>query len=151
MKSLLSEAIKIAVNAHDGQFDKGGNAYILHVLKVMHYTKSSDTEIQCIAVLHDVVEDTDVTLYDLERSGMTIRITKAVDVLTKRLGQTAEEYLARILANRDAMIVKLADLRHNSDIRRLKGVTDKDIKRIEKYHKMYKTIEAALENLNELR
>lgn len=143
-KSMLADAIKIAVIHHEGQFDKGGNAYILHCLKVMHYTKSSDEEVQAIAVLHDVVEDTDVTYQDLEMSGMTQRVIDGVRALTKQRGQSDEEYMETICGNRDAMIVKLADLRHNSDIRRLKGITEKDIRRIEKYHKMYLEISKRL-------
>ena len=144
MKSMLSTAIKIAVNAHDGQFDKGGNAYILHPLTVMHYLKSDDEELQAIAVLHDVIEDSDVTYSDLTEQGMSQRVIDALFLLTKQRGQTQEEYLNGILASEDAMKVKLADLRHNTDIRRLKGVTEKDIRRVEKYHKMYLQIKEKL-------
>jgi (p)ppGpp synthase/HD superfamily hydrolase len=144
MKSMLSTAIKIAVNAHDGQFDKGGNAYILHPLTVMHYLNSDDEELQAIAVLHDVVEDSDVTLVELFAQGMSVRVIHALRALTKQRGQTQEEYLNGILASEDAMKVKLADLRHNTDIRRLKGVTEKDIRRVEKYHNMYLQIKEKL-------
>jgi (p)ppGpp synthase/HD superfamily hydrolase len=144
MKSMLSTAIKIAVNAHDGQFDKGGNAYILHPLKVMHYLKSDDEELQAIAVLHDVIEDSNVTYADLTENGMTERVVIAIRLLTKVPGQTHEEYLSRICSSKDAMKVKLADLRHNSDICRLKGVMEKDIRRVEKYHKMYLQIKEKL-------
>jgi len=141
---MLATAISIAVDAHKGQFDKGGNAYILHALKVMHYVRSDEEEVQCIAVLHDVIEDSDVTYEDLRLAGMSDRVIVGVICLTKIKGQTAEEYIQRVLSNRDAMLVKMADLRHNTDIRRLKGVTEKDIKRIEKYHQMYLRIKEAL-------
>lgn len=144
MKSLLADAIKIAVTHHEGQFDKGGNAYVLHCLKVMHYLKSDDEELQAIAVLHDVVEDTDVTYQDLSMCGMTERVISGVRALTKQRGQSADEYMEAVCSNHDAMRVKLCDLRHNSDIRRLKGVTEKDIRRIEKYHKMYMEISKRL-------
>lgn len=144
---ILATAIKIAVNAHDGQYDKGGNPYIMHVLKVMHYLKSDDHELQAIAVLHDVVEDTSITYQDLIRAGMTERIIAGIKLLTKQPGQTTTEYLDAILTNKDAMLVKLSDLRHNSDIRRLKGITEKDIKRTMKYHQMYLTIKEKLENM----
>ncbi len=146
MKSMLAQAIKIAVDAHNGQFDKGGNAYILHPLKVMHYLKSDDEELQAIAVLHDVIEDSDVTYSDLSENGMTERVVSAVRLLTKVPGQTHEEYLSGICSSKYAMKVKLADLRHNSDIRRLKSVTEKDIRRVEKYHKMYLQIKSCLES-----
>jgi (p)ppGpp synthase/HD superfamily hydrolase len=141
----VSIALKIAVNAHAGQYDKGGNSYILHPLKIMHYLRSDDHELHAIALLHDVVEDSTITYSDLEQAGMTDRIIDAVRLLTKQRGQTQSEYLSGILTNKDAMLVKLADLRHNSDIRRLKGVTEKDIKRVQKYHEMYLTIKTALE------
>jgi (p)ppGpp synthase/HD superfamily hydrolase len=145
---LLDKALLIATNAHHGQYDKGGAPYILHPIKVMHYLKSDDEELMAIALLHDVVEDTDVTYQDLKDAGMTIRVVDAVRKLTKVKGLTHEEYKSKILESTDAMRVKMADLRHNSDIRRLKGVTEKDIKRIEKYHRFYVEIKAELERVS---
>lgn len=142
---MLSKAIALAATKHAGQFDKGGMPYSLHVLKVMHYTKSDDLEILQIAVLHDIVEDTDITYVDLRVMGFSERVIAGIRALTKIKGQTLEEYLAGILANLDAIIVKMADLRHNSDIRRLKGVTDKDVKRVVKYHNMWLVLKDALE------
>lgn len=144
-QEMLSKAIQIAVNAHQGQYDKGGTAYILHPLKVMHYLKSDDSELQCIAVLHDVIEDTSITYQDLREAGMSERVVSGVGCLTKQRGETLEEYKVKVLSNTDAAKVKLGDLRHNSDIRRLKGVTAKDIARIEKYHKFYLEIKEALQ------
>jgi (p)ppGpp synthase/HD superfamily hydrolase len=134
---LLSKMLLIATNAHHGQFDRGGNPYILHPMKVMHYIKSEDEELQCIALGHDVVEDTSVTYKDLKDAGMTDRIIDGIRALTKVPGQTYDEYKEGVFANADAMKVKLADLRHNTDVRRLKGVTEKDIARMEKYHRFY--------------
>jgi (p)ppGpp synthase/HD superfamily hydrolase len=138
---MIGNAIKIAVNAHYGQQDKGGKPYILHPLKVMHYLKTDDEELMCIAVLHDIIEDTKVTYHDLESIGMSERVISAVRVLTKQPGQTFEEYKAAVKSNRDAIKVKMSDLRHNSDLRRLKGVTEKDIERMEKYAKFYKELQ----------
>lgn len=143
MSEMLSKAILIATNAHDGQFDKGGSPYIMHPIKVMHYTRSTDPEILAIAVMHDVVEDTKVTYKDLRDAGMSERVIEGVRALTKVPGETYEEYKARVKMNPDARIVKMADLRHNSDIRRLKGVTQKDIARIAKYHEFYLELKAA--------
>ena len=134
---LLSTMLSIATNAHHGQFDRGGNPYILHPLKVMHYVKSDDEELQCIALGHDVIEDTDVTYKDLREAGMTDRVIEGIRALTKVPGQTYDEYKEGVFANVDAMKVKLADLRHNTDVRRLKGVSEKDIARMEKYHRFY--------------
>jgi len=145
-QEMLSKAIQIAVNAHQGQYDKGGTAYILHPLKVMHYLKSDDSELQCIAVLHDVIEDTHVTFLDLEKQNMSQRVINGVRCITKQRGETFEEYKAKVLSNKDSSKVKLCDLRHNSDIRRLKGVTAKDIERVEKYHKFYLEIKSMLED-----
>lgn len=145
---LLSKMLHIATNAHHGQFDRGGNPYILHPIKVMHYVKSDDEELQCIALGHDVVEDTVVTYQDLKTAGMTDRVIEGIRALTKVPGQTYDEYKEGVFANADAMKVKLADLRHNTDIRRLKGVTEKDLARMEKYHRFYIEIECKLRELN---
>jgi (p)ppGpp synthase/HD superfamily hydrolase len=103
----------------------------------MYYLKSEDEELQCIALGHDLVEDTETTYTELRELGFTERVVKGIQALTKVPGETNEEYMARIKANPDAIRVKLQDLRHNSDIRRLKGVREKDIQRMVKYHKMY--------------
>lgn len=144
--TMLSAAIRIATNAHDGQYDRGGNPYILHALKVMHYTKSQDEEIQCIAVLHDVIEDSDVTWWDLREAAMSERVINAVRALTKVPGQSYDEYRDGVFSNRDAMLVKLADLRHNTDIRRLKGITVKDRERMARYHSFAFDIQARMNN-----
>jgi len=127
----------LATTKHDGTFDKGGLPYILHPLKVMYYLKSDDEELNCIALGHDLVEDTDVTYAGLREMGFTERVVEGIKAMTKVRGETHEEYKAKIKANSDTIKVKLADLRHNSDIRRLKGVTEKDIARITKYHAFY--------------
>lgn len=145
---LLSKMLHIATNAHHNQFDRGGAPYILHALKVMHYTKTDDEELQCIALGHDVIEDTDVTYADLKDVGMTERIIAGIRSLTKVPGQTYDEYKAGVFANVDAMKVKLADLRHNTDIRRLKGVSEKDMSRLEKYHRFYTEILIRLKDAN---
>lgn len=134
---MLASMLVLATNAHAGQFDRGGNPYILHPLKVMHYLKTDDEELQCIALGHDVVEDTRTTYQDLQQAGMSERVIAGIRALTKMPGETYEEYQARVYANEDAMRVKICDLRHNTDIRRLKGVTEKDIERMVKYQKFY--------------
>ena len=103
---MLGKMLVLVTNAHAGQFDRGGVPYILHPLKVMHYTKSSDEEIQCIALGHDVVEDTGVTYADLRSAGMTERVIAGIRAVTKLPGETLDEYKARVFENRDAMIVK---------------------------------------------
>ena len=143
---MLSNMILLATNAHAGQYDRGGKPYILHPLKVMHYLKADDEELQVIAIGHDVIEDTKTTYEDLIEAGMTERVIYAIKALTKQPGQTLDEYKREIFLNEDAMMLKMADLRHNSDIRRLKGVTEKDIARTAKYHQFYTEIENILED-----
>lgn len=135
---LLNIAISLAVEAHANQFDKGGNPYILHCLKVMHYVKSEDEEVLAIAVLHDSFEDNkNMTVeYFIER-GITERVIRGILALTKIPGESYNMYKAKVKANADAVLVKMADLRHNSDIRRMKGVTEKDVARIAKYMQFY--------------
>lgn len=134
---LLGKVLVLATNAHAGQFDKGGKPYILHPLAVMALLNSDDEELQCIALLHDVIEDTKTTWKDLEDLGCSPRIISAVAALTKMPGQSYDEYKERVFANKDAMLVKMADLRHNTDIRRLKGVSQKDIDRLAKYNRFF--------------
>jgi (p)ppGpp synthase/HD superfamily hydrolase len=134
----LNKMLVLVTTEFDGIFDKGGVPYVLHCLKVMHYLKSEDEELMCIALGHDLVEDRKNITYALLREmGFSERIIAGIAAVTKVPGETAGEYLAKIMKNPDAVRVKLADLRHNSDIRRLKGITAKDVARIEKYHKMY--------------
>jgi len=142
---MLATMLVIVTNAHDGQFDKGGAPYILHPLKVMHYLKTDDEELMCMALGHDVIEDTKVTYKDLRDAGISERVILGIRAMTKQPGQTLEEYKEQIFASPDAMKVKMADLRHNSDIRRLKGVTEKDIARMAKYHTFYLEIKAKVE------
>ena len=142
---MLARMLVIVANAHDGQFDRGGAPYVLHPLKVMHYLRTEDEELQCIALGHDLVEDTKTTWQDLETAGMTLRVIAGIRALTKMPGETLADYKARVFDNPDAMRVKLCDLRHNSDIRRLKGVTAKDLERMAKYHAFYLEIKDKLE------
>lgn len=141
---LLSKAIHIATNGHHGQFDKGGNPYILHPFAVMALLNTDDEELQCVALMHDVIEDTKTTFQDLRDAGFSDRVIAAVRLVTKMPGQTYNEYKDGVFSNKDAMRVKMADLTHNSDIRRLKGISEKDIERMAKYHRFYLEIQAKL-------
>jgi (p)ppGpp synthase/HD superfamily hydrolase len=133
--------LALATARHEGQFDKAGMPYILHPLKVMHYLKSDDEELQCIALGHDLLEDTFKSVEDgvdaLRYNGFSERIIQGILALTKLPGESYVDYKTKVKQNADAIQVKMADLRHNSDIRRLKGVTSKDIERIIRYHNFY--------------
>lgn len=143
-QTMLGVAISLAAQGHEGQFDKSGKVYILHPIHVMNTVKSKDPEVLQIAVMHDVFEDTHIDASLLNSMGFSDRVIYGVEALTHIDNESYEDYIDRITTNRDAMLVKLADLRHNSDITRLKGVTDKDLQRAKKYHNSYIKIKSAL-------
>ncbi len=143
---MLSAMILLATNAHSGQFDRGGRPYILHCMAVMHKLRSDDEELQCIAIGHDVIEDTKTTYKQLKDIGMTDRVIEGIRALTKVPGESYDDYKLRVFANRDAMLVKSKDLMHNSDLRRLKGVTQKDVERTAKYMTFFAEIQEKLAN-----
>jgi len=155
----LSKAILIATLAHEGQFDKGGNPYILHPLTVLHKLRSSNEDEQVAAVLHDVIEDCsgkainlpngtkEISYQMLVEEGISDRAIQILRLLTKVPGQTALEYQVGVLSDVGAMRVKREDLRTNSDLRRLKNrnITEKDIARVAKYMQFFAAIETELE------
>lgn len=112
-------AIAIAVAAHAGQWDKGRPTlpYITHPMRVM--AAFDDPILQMIGVLHDVVEDSKVTIDDLVAAGAPERVVAAVELLTHRRHQTRVEYLVRLRTNPDALAVKLEDNADNADPARL--------------------------------
>lgn len=135
---LLNLMLVLVTNRFQNKYDKAGQPYVLHCLKVMYYTKTEDEELQCIALGHDLIEDTTVTALMLLQMGFTDRIVQGIVAMTKVKENFSQEvYMMQLRGNRDAIRVKLADLRHNSDIRRLKDVGDKEMKRLAKYHSMY--------------
>lgn len=142
----LDQAIALAATKFVGVYDKSGEPYILHCLTVMENVKKwGDVELQIAAVLHDIVEDTEVTLEDLRKWGYSPRVVKIVDHVSKREGNSYDEEIARICNDQDSIKVKMGDLEHNSSILRLKGVREKDLQRIQKYHKAYFTLKNHLE------
>lgn len=140
---MLDKAILIATKSHQGQIDKAGQPYILHPLRVM-FSRKNETERIC-AVLHNVVEDIDITLDYLRSEGFSEEILIALDALTRRESETYDKFIDRIINNNIASHVKLADLCDNMDILRIKNPTKKDYERIEKYRKAAKRILFALE------
>lgn len=132
-QSQSKKAYEIANKAHLGQVDKVGEDYIKHPEKVASFVKTDEEK--AVAYLHDVIEDTELTLEDLYKYGFSEEVLKAVDVITKKKGQDYQTYLNFVKENKLARVVKLADLRHNSDLTRLINITEKDIERKEKYQK----------------
>lgn len=131
----IEDAIALANEAHRGQVDRAGAPYILHPLRVM-CSVNSDTE-RIIAVLHDVVEDTDTTLDDLREQGYSDDIVEAIDHLSRRDDETYEAFIERIKPNELARRVKLADLQDNMDIRRNMLLREKDLERLQRYQKAW--------------
>ncbi|MCM3273332.1 GTP pyrophosphokinase [Paenibacillus elgii] len=132
----LTKAILIATAAHQGQLDKGNQPYILHPLRLM--LKAPDNDSRIVAVLHDVIEDTDVTIESLRQEGFAERLLEALDCLTRRDNETYEEFLQRIKPNALARYVKLLDLEDNRDVRRIKNLSEKDFERLQRYEKAVK-------------
>lgn len=131
MRDDVKLAHEIAKRAHKGQVDKAGAPYILHPETVASFVTKDDEKI--VAYLHDVIEDTPCQLRDLENAGFSSEIVNAVDLLTRKTGQSYKQYLKLVKTNELARVVKLADLKHNSDLSRLTHVTENDIKRLKKY------------------
>ena len=136
--SNLQRAIEIAVSAHKGQTRKDGSPYILHPLRLMMSVDSTVEKI--VAVLHDVVEDTDVTAEQIRAEGFSEEVLEALRLVTHDSGEPYDEYIARIRANPIARAVKLADLRDNSNTFEIPTLEEKDLVRLEKYHRAYKTL-----------
>ena len=134
---LLAKAISIAAQAHEKQFDKGGNAYILHPMRILMRLRTKDAELMHIAILHDVIEDTHWTTHMLKTLGYSGRVLKALRLLTHTPDMTYGDYIREVATNKDATLIKLEDLRDNSDITRLKGTSEKDFERMAKYHKAF--------------
>ena len=127
----LTKAIVTAAQQHDGQTDKGGQPYILHPLRVMQSATSEEERI--VAVLHDVIEDTNYTLEQLSADGFEPEIVQAIDCLTRRAGETYEAFIQRIRGNALATKVKMLDIADNMNLGRIADPQPEDYARLEKY------------------
>ena len=139
--ALTKKALRIAYDAHKDQVDKTGLPYIFHPF---HLAEQMETEDEVIlALLHDVVEDSEMTLDDLRKDGFPGHVIEALSLLTKDDGAKRDyaDYIGLIASNPLAAKVKLADLRHNSDVTRLDAIDDKMEKRLEKYRKAISALE----------
>lgn len=128
---MYAKALEIAMKAHKGQVDKAGVEYIEHPKYVASLV--STEEEKTVALLHDVIEDSEYRLGDLNAAGFSENILMAVALLTKIPGSSYQIYLEGIKSNKLACRVKLADLKHNSDLARITNPTEKDYERLEKY------------------
>jgi (p)ppGpp synthase/HD superfamily hydrolase len=130
---LIKKAMLTAFAAHKEQTDKSGLPYIFHPI---HLAEQMETEEEIVvALLHDVVEDTGMTLEDLVNDGFPESVITALSLMTHAGGVEYMDYIRQIKSNQIATKVKLTDLRHNSDVTRLEIVDDKALQRIEKYIK----------------
>lgn len=137
MIDLLEKAELFAEKAHEGQFDKAGVPYIEHPKAVAAMV--DDDMGKVVAYLHDVVEDTEVSIDDI-RKEFGNEVADAVDVLTRKKGVSYMDYIRGIKSNAFAVKVKKADLTHNMNLSRLSVISDEDIKRVKKYQKAYKIL-----------
>lgn len=130
---LTKKAMKISFEAHKDQVDKSGIPYVYHPF---HVAEQMDDEITtCVALLHDVAEDSDITLDDLTEQGFPCEVTDPLALLTHDDNVPYMEYIKRIKTNPVAVKVKIADLEHNSDLTRLDSVDDAALIRADKYRK----------------
>lgn len=129
---LQEKAYRIAKIAHAGQTDKAGKDYFTgHILFVTNMVKTTEEKI--VALLHDVVEDTSISLKFLINENFPAYLIKSIDAITKRKNESYDEYIKRVALDEIATEVKKADLTHNSDLSRLNIITQKDLARVQKY------------------
>ncbi|OKH39756.1 GTP pyrophosphokinase [[Phormidium ambiguum] IAM M-71] len=139
---LLDKAIALAKTAHANQFDKAGAPYIGHPLRVMN-SLSTMTE-KIVGVLHDSIEDSELTLKDLKNAGFPHEVLEAIEAITKRPNEDYQIYLNRVMGNAVALRVKIADMLDNMDMKRISEPTEKDWKRLKKYQEILPKLQAAL-------
>lgn len=136
--NLLEKALVIATKAHEGQKDKAGVPYILHPIRVSNRCKTDEERI--VAILHDTIEDTDVTPDYLLSEGFPKSIVKAVLSVTRNEGESYEDFVIRSKQNPIGRQVKIHDLEDNMDITRLHSLSEKDLERLNKYLKAYRVL-----------
>lgn len=141
---LTRKAMQVAFMAHCNQLDKAGSPYIYHITAVAD--KMTDEFTTCVALLHDVLEDTDILSDDLKELNIPDDVIACVVRLTRRHGETYFDYIERLFEDPNACVVKIADLRHNSDLTRLPEITEKDRQRVKKYER---ALSALIAKLNE--
>lgn len=136
---MTKKALKLSFEAHKNQTDKSGVPYVFHPFYLAEQMNNEQTTI--VALLHDVVEDTDYTLDDLSSMGFSDEVIEAISLMTHDKNTPYMVYIDQIAKNSMAKAVKLADLKHNSDLSRFNVVTEKDIMRVEKYKKAMELLE----------
>lgn len=143
---LTKRAMKIMVEAHKDQLDHSGLPYMLHPYHVAEQMDDEDSTV--VALLHDVVEDTDYSLKRLKEYGFTEEQITALELLTHDLSIPYEEYIKKVAENPLAAKVKLKDLEHNMDLSRLNKVRPVDLERVEKYQQAYNYLKDKRQDIN---
>ena len=134
---MLALAISITAKAFQDKVDKGGHPYILHCLRVMNGVKHLGEDAMCAAVMHDLVEDTKYSFTDIVNLKFNQQVCYSLGRVTHLQGMSYEDYIDDVSNDPIAIAIKLADLKDNMDPTRLKGLTKRDLKRMEKYQKAY--------------
>ena len=129
--NMTKKALKLSFEAHKDQIDKSGMPYVYHPFHLAEQMKDENTTI--VALLHDVVEDTDITIDDIRKMGFNEEVCEALKLMTHDDNVPYIEYVKKLKSNPIAKTVKIADLKHNSDLTRLDTVDEKALKRVEKY------------------
>ena len=137
---MTKKALKLCFEAHRNQTDKSGVPYVFHPFHLAEQMLDEDCTI--VALLHDVVEDSEYRLEDLRAYGFSVAVLEALSLLTHEPGVPYLDYIENLKGNDISRTVKLADLRHNSDLSRLDHITDRDRQRVAKYKKAIELLEA---------
>ena len=135
---MTKKALKLCFEAHKEQVDKSGLPYVFHPFHLAEQMESEETTV--VALLHDVVEDTDYTIEDLTAMGFDKAVTDAIALMTHADGVDYMDYVRAIKENPIAKAVKLADLTHNSDLSRLDIIDEKALQRAKKYKEAIKIL-----------
>ena len=135
---MLEKAIQIAIEAHQGQTDRAGASYILHLIRVMNAGQTKNEKI--CGILHDLVEDTPWTFEALRKEGFSEEVISALVYVTKQPNEPYTQFIECIKKNSLAVKVKLNDLKDNMDITRLTFITEEDTQRLNKYLKAYHSL-----------
>lgn len=137
---MTRKALKLCFEAHKNQLDKTGLPYVFHPFHLAEQMKDENTTI--VALLHDVVEDTEYTIEAIKSFGFNDEVIEAISLLTHDEKVPYLEYVLKLKSNPIAKAVKLADLMHNSDLSRLETITERDLKRTEKYKNAIQILES---------
>jgi hypothetical protein len=135
---IIETALRIALDAYQGQKDKAGLPYILHPLRIM--AKMDTLDAMAVALLHDVLEDSSYTATDLKEAGLPAHIVHAVECLTREPDEDYHAFIERVLPNPVARAVKIGDIEDNINVLRLEHVSARDLERVAKYHKAWKRL-----------